>query len=352
MAFVHENDIWASLPFPAMIVDSCNAIERINPAAESFLNRTSQSLEGHPIVRQLFLDADAELRLDRAREGQNVLVINDARIVARGQKSVPVSVQLAPLQASPEKLLVCIQSRVMADRLVVGKQMKSAAKSAIGMAEMLTHEIKNPLAGISGAAQLLLMSMDKGDHEMIGLILEETRRILTLVEQVEQFSDQHPPERSAINIHDILQRARSVAEVGFASGMQFVSRFDPSLPMALANPDQMVQVFLNLIRNAAEAAGEKGRIELRTHYDAQLSVQGADGVTRTLPIQAEIIDDGPGLPPEIEADIFDPFVSGRANGTGLGLPLVSKIMSDQGGWISVDSRPGCTIFRVSLAVAD
>jgi two-component system nitrogen regulation sensor histidine kinase GlnL len=134
--------------------------------------------------------------------------------------------------------------------------------------------------------------------------------------------------------------------------MMFLTDYDPSLPRALADADQLQQVFQNLIKNAAEAGGPGGTIRLRTFYDASLRVMQADGTQARLPLQIEVIDDGPGLPPDIAADVFEPFVSGRENGTGLGLALVSKLMHDGGGWITVDSGPGRTVFRLSLPLAD
>jgi two-component system nitrogen regulation sensor histidine kinase GlnL len=134
--------------------------------------------------------------------------------------------------------------------------------------------------------------------------------------------------------------------------MTFVEDYDPSLPPTFADLDQLMQVFLNLIRNAAEAAGGRpGTIRLRTFYDLSLRLRRQNGPGRPVPLQVEVIDDGPGIPPGIAADIFEPFVSGRENGTGLGLALVSKIIHDHEGWISVDSVPGRTVFRVSLPVA-
>ncbi|MEM8536993.1 MAG: ATP-binding protein, partial [Pseudomonadota bacterium] len=228
---------------------------------------------------------------------------------------------------------------------------KSAAKSAIGMAEMLAHEIKNPLAGITGAAQLLSMNLSGDDLELTDLIVAETRRIVKLLEQVEQFGNLRAPVLKPVNIHDLLDRARQSASVGFGAHMLFVEEYDPSLPPTMADADQLLQVFLNLLKNASEACKEAGTIRLRTFYDTSLRVRRSDGSQARLPLQVEIIDDGPGLPPDIADDIFEPFVSGKENGTGLGLALVSKLIGDAGGWISVDSAPGRTLFRISLPVA-
>ncbi|MGL6209172.1 MAG: two-component system sensor histidine kinase NtrB, partial [Paracoccaceae bacterium] len=252
----------------------------------------------------------------------------------------------------PDIVMLLISPRDIADRMGRAMQVKSAAKSAIGMAEMLAHEIKNPLAGISGAAQLISMNASAEDRELTDLIVEETRRIVKLLEQVEQFGNLRPPERRAVNIHDALDRARKSAQMGYAGHMTILEDYDPSLPPTFADPDQLMQVFLNLIKNASEAAGAKGgTIRLHTFYDMGLRLRRKDGTGGTLPLQVEIIDDGPGLPPDIAADVFEPFVSGRENGTGLGLALVSKIVSDHHGWIGVESVPGRTVFRLSLPLA-
>jgi two-component system nitrogen regulation sensor histidine kinase GlnL len=248
-------------------------------------------------------------------------------------------------------ILMLISPRDLADRMGRGMQVKSAAKSAIGMAEMLAHEIKNPLAGISGAAQLISMNASPEDRELTDLIVAETRRIVKLLEQVEQFGNLRAPDRRPVNLHDALDRARRSAMVGFATHMTIVEDYDPSLPPTFADSDQLMQVFLNLIKNAAEASRGPGTIRLHTFYDQSLRVRRKDGSFARLPLTVQVQDDGPGIPPDIATDIFEPFVSGRENGTGLGLALISKIISDHDGWISVDSAPGRTVFRVSLPVA-
>lgn len=343
--------VWSSLPVPALLIDETNRISHANPAAEIFLNASDRSLRGTPVFDRLAIDAPLEEAFARVRENQSALFINDVDVGHGERPPVQCNIQVAPLSDAPSVLLLLISPRDIADRLGRAMNVKSAAKSAIGMAEMLAHEIKNPLAGIAGAAQLLSMGLSREDRELTDLIVEETQRIVKLLEQVEQFGNLRPPERRAVNIHDMLDRARKSAMVGFATKMQIVEDYDPSLPPAWGDGDQLLQVFLNLLKNAAQAAGPKGgTIRLHTFYDPSLRVRRRDGSRDALPLQVEIIDDGPGIPPEIVPDIFEPFVSGRENGTGLGLALVSKIITDHGGWIAVDSVPGRTAFRVSLPV--
>ena len=246
-------------------------------------------------------------------------------------------------------MLLMISPRELAGRMTQSHSVKSAAKSAIGMAEMLAHEIKNPLAGITGAAQLLSMNLPAEELELTDLIVAESRRIVKLLGQVEQFGNLSEPQRAPVNLHDVLDRARRSALLGFGAQMRIKEDYDPSLPLAWGDKDQLLQVVLNLLRNASEAAGEQGgTIRLHSYYEHSFRMRRADGSGQSLPLQIEVIDDGPGLPENIKGDIFDPFVSGRENGTGLGLALVSKIISEHDGWISVNSVPGQTTFRISL----
>ncbi|MEO0390512.1 MAG: ATP-binding protein [Pseudomonadota bacterium] len=342
-------DLWASIPVPAVRIDDRNRITDINPAAEGFLNVSAKSIYGTPIWDAVNVDAPIEDSFARARANGTPLFVNDVDVGSGQRAPLQCGLQIAPLQGAPGDMLVIISPRELAGRASQNLNAKSAAKSAIGMAEMLAHEIKNPLAGITGAAQLLSMNLSPEDLELTDLIVAESRRIVKLLEQVEQFGNLSPPDRRAVNVHDVLDRARRSALLGFGASMKIKEEYDPSLPMAFGDPDQLLQVVLNLLKNASEAAGEAGgTIRLRSYFEHSYRLRRADGAGRSLPLQIEVIDDGPGLPDKIKGDIFDPFVSGKENGTGLGLALVSKILADHDGWISVSSVPGKTVFRMSL----
>ncbi len=343
--------LWASLPVPAFVIDGADRIADANPAGEAFLNAGARALRGQPVWDRLSVDAPLDGALARVRQSRAALIVNNVDVTAGDRPPFHCSLQVAPVGDDPSHVLLMITSREISERLERAYQVKSAAKAAIGMAEMLAHEIRNPLAGITGAAQLLGMNLTGEDRDLTDLIVAETRRILKLLDQVEQFGNLRPPQRCAVNIHDLLDGARRSALVGFAAHMTVVEDYDPSLPPTWVDPDQMLQVLLNLLRNAAEASPGGGTIRLRTAYDLSLRLRRADGQGLPLPLVVEVIDDGPGIPPEIAADIFEPFVSGRENGTGLGLALVSKIVTDHQGWISVDSVPGRTVFRISLPLA-
>lgn len=341
--------IWASLPVPAILVDAEDRIASLNTAAEGFVNASMRSATGRIVWDLVEVETPISRAFARARENSTPLFVNEAQIGAGGREPVLCALQVAPLIGTLGHMILLISPRELAGRMTQSHSVKSAAQSAIGMAEMLAHEIKNPLAGITGAAQLLSMNLTPEDLELTDLIVAESRRIVKLLEQVEQFGNLLAPDLRPVNIHDVLDRARRSALLGFGAHMKIVEDYDPSLPLAMGDPDQLLQVVLNLIKNASEAADPKGgTIRIHTFFEHSFSLRRSDGTGQSLPLQIEIIDDGPGIPENIREEIFDPFVSGRENGTGLGLALVSKIVSDHGGWISVTSQPGRTVFRLSL----
>ncbi len=346
-----EDGFWLSIPVPAILLDEKDRIVGMNPAAESYLNTSSRQSVGLRAFDAIVTDAPMSEHAARVRREQAPFFMNNMNVVTGESAAERCDIKLAPMVGPSDHLVMLVEPRFVGERLNQATSGNSAARSAIGMAEMLAHEIKNPLAGITGAAQLLGMNLAKDDLALTDLIVSETRRVLALLEQVEQFGNLRPPACRAANVHDLIVRAKRSASVGFAAHMELVDEFDPSLPLVWVDEDQMLQVFLNLLKNAAEATGgSPGRILIRTFYDMSSKIR-RNGRAAELALNVEIVDDGPGIPPNILQGIFDPFVSGRENGTGLGLALASKIVSDHDGWITVDSMPGRTAFRLSLPAA-
>ena len=347
-----EDAIWASLPVAALVLDANGQAIYANPAAESLFNRSARDITASRAFAHMLSGPRLENGLRQARQSRSAVLVAGAQLDRRGAPPVIADLRISQLAGRPGWLLACIHSREIEDALSSGRQARKTARSASGMAAILSHEIKNPLAAIIGASQLLAMNLESEDREWTSMIEEEAQRILSLLAQVDEFGAIDPPRAVACNIHDILERARKLAQVGCAVGVPIKCEFDPSLPFVLGDPDQLLRVFINLLTNATQAIDNRdGMIQLRSFYDPSLRLRGADGHHRTVPIQVEVIDDGPGLPNDLSGDLFEPFVSGRDDGAGLGLAIVSKILSEHGGWIATDSQPGRTMFRISLPEA-
>ncbi len=343
-------EIWGALPLPALLLDEAGRITALNPAAEGFLNISARAAQGAALWDLLRVEDPPDAALDRVRSSGAPLFVNDVALGIGRRAPVRCNLSVAPIGGTPGALLVVVGPRDPSGQILPDGPPGIIGRSAIGMAEMLAHEIKNPLAGITGAAQLLSMTLGAADRELTDLIVAESRRIVTLLSQVERFGNCAPPDLRAINIHDVLSRARQSAQLGFAADMRIVEDYDPSLPDAMGDADMLQQVLQNLMKNAAEAAGPAGgTIRLRSFFEHGAHLRGAGA---RLPLQIEVIDDGPGVPPALLDVMFEPFVSGRENGTGLGLALAARIVAGHGGRIAAASEPGHTVFRLSLPLAE
>ena len=347
-----------ALPQPIIVCAEDRSIVFVNYAAEAFFGAslsvlTRQRLDdliafGSPILG--LVDAVAERRGPmteyRVRVGSSRFT--------EGSDDRIVDVFASPLSDSDGRIALLFQERTMADKIDRQLVSRGAARSVTGLASMLAHEIKNPLSGIRGAAQLLEQSVTPDELPLARLVRDEVDRIVDLIDRVEVFGDDRPVEREPINIHVILDRVKLLAKNGVARGITFHEEYDPSLPPVGGNRDQLIQVFLNLVKNAAEALDRTSKAEIRfsTAFrpGIRISVQGVSERI-SLPIEVVIEDNGPGVPPDIMPILFDPFVTTKATGSGLGLALVAKIIGDHGGVVDMDSRPGRTRFRILLPVA-
>jgi two-component system nitrogen regulation sensor histidine kinase GlnL len=341
-----------ALPHPVILLDGQDQIAEANSAAETFFKASATVLRRHPIAHFVPFGSPLLALIEQVRE--RAATVNEYRVdIGTPRTGIEriVDIYATPALDQPEGVVVVLQERTIADKLDRQLTHRGAARTVIGLAAMLAHEIKNPLSGIRGAAQLLEPAVEGDDRSLIRLICDEADRIVKLVDRMEVFSDERPIEREAINIHIVLDHVRRLALSGFARSIRISDEYDPSLPPVFANRDQLIQVFLNLVKNATEAIGgmQDGEIVMTTAFKPgmRLSVPGnKDRVT--LPLEVCVRDNGPGVPEELLPHLFDPFVTSKANGTGLGLALVAKIIGDHGGVIECESQPGKTVFRVLL----
>jgi two-component system, NtrC family, nitrogen regulation sensor histidine kinase GlnL len=350
---IEARAVLAALPDPVLVVDALDQLRYANAAAEEFFDAGATMLIGLPLAELLPGDSPVFALIDSVRRsGASVseygVNIDMPRIGTR-----VLTVQAAPLGDERSHVVVSLQGRSIAAKIDRQLTHRSAARSVTAMAAMLAHEVKNPLSGIRGAAQLLEENADTADRELTRLICDEADRICALVDRMDVFSDRRPLERQPVNIHEVLERVRRAAQSGFARNIRFVEEYDPSLPPVDGNRDLLIQTFLNLVKNAAEAApAQGGEIVLSTAFQhgIRLAVGGSDSRVH-LPLMVSITDNGDGIPEDLRSHLFDPFVSTKHNGSGLGLALVAKVIGDHGGVIEFDSQPRRTVFRVHLPMA-
>ena len=344
-----------ALPQPILVLDEERRILFANYAAEAFF-ATSLSVLARQALDDLVAFGSPLVSLV-GTAGRRRAPIMEYRVrigSSRFGDERVADVFASPVSDEDGRVVMLIQERTTADKIDRQMVSRGAARSATGLAAMLAHEIKNPLSGIRGAAQLLEQSVPAEEVPLARLIRDETDRIVGLIDRVEVFGDERPMEREPVNIHVILDRVKLLARNGVARDVALFEEYDPSLPPVLGNRDQLIQVFLNLIKNASEAVEriQNPEIRISTAFRPGIRISVAGAAERiSLPLEIVIEDNGPGVPPDILPFLFDPFVTTKANGSGLGLALVAKIVGDHGGVVDCESRPGRTRFRILLPVA-
>lgn len=343
-----------ALADPVFVVGADNEIVYLNLSAEQFFQASMTAMAGTGLDEVIPADSPVLALIGKVRASGNSMSQYDVPIRTPRIGAHMVTVDAAPLTDRQGNVVVTLQPRSIAGRIDRSLTHRGAARSVSAMALMLAHEIKNPLSGVRGAAQLLEQTSEVKDRELTCLIIEETDRICALVDRMEMFTDNPRIERKAVNIHEVLNHVVRLAQNGFGSNVRFVEAYDPSLPSAFGDRDQLIQIFLNLVKNAVEAAPDTdGEVVVSTAFQQGVSIAtpSGDGHVK-VPLVVRIQDNGPGVPEDLRSHLFDPFITTKPGGSGLGLALVAKFVGDHGGVIDLDSQNRRTVFRVMLPMMD
>lgn len=335
------------------VVDGADCLSFVNQAAEVLLASSAQTLIGRRLKDILPPDSPVFSLVHHARLQGNSVSESGLTLETPKIGTHFVAVTASPLAECPGNVALSFQERSIARKIDGQLVHRNAARSVTAMAAMLAHELKNPLSGIRGAAQLLEANAGPEDRALTRLICEEADRIVALVDRMEMFTDELPLKRGAVNIHEVLGHVRRLAGAGIGREVRFVERYDPSLPPVLGNRDLLIQAVLNLVKNAVEAVPEgAGEVALTSSYrqGVRMAVHGG-GERIALPMVISVQDNGPGIPEDLQRHLFEPFVTTKPGGKGLGLALVAKIIGDHGGIVEFESEPGRTVFSMLLPKA-
>lgn len=351
---LRAESILAGLTHPVLVLDANDCLAFVNTAGEEFFRLSMSLLKGEALSN--FIEPDHSIFGMIRRVRHNRASLSDQGVVLTSPKLGQrlLDVQVSPMLDETRAMvgvIISLQERALAERLRGQEQFRGAARSMTSLSALLAHEIKNPLAGIRGAAELLSQNItDTDDNDLTHLIMGEADRIAALLTRMEGLAGGKTIDRAPVNIHEVIDHCINIASRSFGKDRQIITAFDPSLPNTEGDRDLLIQVLLNLIKNACEATDNNGIIKISTSFN--LGARFAAGQARSVaPLEVEVTDNGCGIDPDLRDRIFDPFVSDKATGTGLGLSLVASTMADHGGGVEVFSNASGSSFKISLPIA-
>jgi two-component system nitrogen regulation sensor histidine kinase GlnL len=342
------------LPFPVVLLDGKDNFIWLNHAGEHFFKSSLSILAGTSLDRLIAPDSQVFSLIRRARQSGSSVEDKSVTFIGPRIGLKGASIQLVPFSlpghAAPV-ILMTLQERTGAEQLATQQNFKGAALSMSRMSALLAHEIKNPLAGIKGAAQLLEMELPEAQHELSHMIVSEADRITSLLQRIENLSSDAPVRFETVNIHEILDHCLKITAASFGRHLEIKRSYDPSLPDIQADRELLVQCFINLFKNASEATAEGDHLSVQTSYSLTRYVTTENSRKLIhLPLQIAITDSGKGVPDDLQAHIFEPFVSSKSNGSGLGLAMVASVTADHGGAIAMQSTPQGSVFTLNLPI--
>ena len=343
--------LWDAIPYPLFVISINNLIYKANSSAETYCLSSKKQIQLKPVHNYFGKNSVILNSIEQARDTLISVKTYNVEVFWLNKSSSMHDVIATPINNASESILLLFHPHGMSKKMNRSLSHRSAARSVTGIASMLAHEIRNPLAGISGAAQLLETSIKENDKELLEIVKSESNRIGSLVDRFQSFGDIRPIKQEPVNIHNILGQGKRAASAGFAKKIHIIEKYDPSLPFAKGDPELLLQVVQNLLKNAAEAVPKNsGQIIIETAFIQGIKLNIGNYIKENLPLKFSIIDNGEGVPDQIKDEIFDPFVSSKSAGSGLGLSLVSKIISDHGGVVEYSRVDNRSVFSVLMPV--
>jgi two-component system nitrogen regulation sensor histidine kinase GlnL len=349
---MYFKDIWESVPYPAFLLNNDNEIKLANPLSQQYCETSLSRLVGQKLSSYIGPNSAVFEVLNKVSSNSSAIVKFDVPVNWKNKGNQVFDMYAVSVETGLSNLILFHPKRLKS-KMEQALLKQNSIKSVSAMGSVLSHEIKNPLASITGASQLLESSNVKNKKTLIAIILEEAKRIENILDRVQLLGEVNRLDFVTLNIHDVIDKVKRSASQGYGSHVVFEEHYDPSIPDVNGDFDLLTQAFHNIIKNSCEAVGKKGgRIVIKTSFYSGLALGSSGQKSKKLQLMITISDNGPGISKNILDDIFDPFSTTKIGGSGLGLSLVSKIIAEHGGFVDLDDLSQGACFKVYLPACD